>query len=162
MASVEYVKHLIECKCVLPQFKLVEPPRWHLFVAFSEIDESGMIIPSFVACNNCGTIHKVTEVGVSGILARDNIPSLPNTEDIKAGLPERLAGILKSHDCDLATYQEVAWIMEHQKWGRTVILSKEVVEGFLLVKSLFIIGETLWKINSHQEEVGDNNQEVAL
>jgi hypothetical protein len=153
MPAQEFIKHLIECKCVLPQFKQVEPPRWHYFVVFSEINETGAVIPSFVQCNNCGIVHKVTEVGVSSILGRDDLPSLPNLEDIKSGLPEKIVSILEKYDCELPTYQEVAFILEHQLWGRMVILTKEIVDGTLLGKYLLVLGETLWKINSFQEEL---------
>jgi hypothetical protein len=153
MSAKEYVKHLVECKCILPQFKQVEPVRWHCFVVFSEIDELGMIIPSFAQCNNCGTIHKVTEVGISSVLSKDNLASLPKIDEIKTSLQEKLVKVLESYDCELPTYQEVQFIIEHQLWGRTVILSKEVLDGMLLGKYLLIIGETLWKVNSFQEEL---------
>ena len=151
-SSQEYIKHLVECKCVLPQFKHVDPPRWHHFVAFSEIDQTGLVIPCFVQCNNCGIIHKVTEVGTSSILGRDDLPSLPNLEDIKSGLPEKLVSILEKYESELPTYQEAAFILEHKLWGRFVILTKEVVDGILLGKYLLILGDTLWKVNSFQEE----------
>jgi hypothetical protein len=153
MVAQEYTKHLIECKCILPQFKRIEPPKWHCFVVFSEIDEAGAIIPSFAQCNNCGIIHKVTEVGTSSILERDDLPSLSNLEDIKAGLPEKLVEILEKYQCELPTYQEVAFILEHKQWGRMVILTKEVVEHTIIGKYLLIIGETLWKISTFQEEM---------
>lgn len=153
MPAKEYVKHLVECKCILPQFKQVEPVKWHCFVVFSEIDELGMIIPSFAQCNNCGTIHKVTEVGISSVLSKDSLASLPKIDEIKTSLQEKLVKVLESYDCELPTYQEVQFIIEHQLWGRTVILSKEVLDGMLLGKYLLIIGETLWKVNSFQEEL---------
>lgn len=153
MSAQEYIKHLVECKCVLPQFKKIDPPRWHLFVVFSEIDETGAMIPAFVQCNNCGIIHRVTEVGISSILGRDDLPSLPNLEEIKLSLPEKIVSILEKYDCDLPTYQETAFILEHKLWGRVVILNKDVVDGFLVGKYLTIMGETLWKISGFQEEI---------
>lgn len=155
MVAQEYIKHLVECKCVLPQFKRVEPPKWHCFVVFSEIDETGAIIPSFAQCNNCGIIHKVTEVGTSSILERDDLASLANLDDIKSGLPDKLVEILEKYQCELPTYQEVAFILEHKHWGKMVILTKEVVDRTVLGKYLLIIGETLWKINSFQEEMSE-------
>jgi hypothetical protein len=151
--AVEYIKHLVECNCVLPQFKHVEPPRWHHFVVFSEINEKGDVIPSFVQCNNCGIIHKVIEVQVSSILRRDDLPSLSKIEDLKSGLPVKLAGILEQYHCDLPTYQETMFILEHKLWGKTVILSRDEVDGFLVGKYLQIFGETLWKVASFQEEI---------
>ena len=68
--SVDFVKHLVQCKCILSIFKKMENPPIHKFVVFSEIDESGNIEPSFAQCTNCDLIHKVKEVGVSEILKK--------------------------------------------------------------------------------------------
>lgn len=153
MAAKEYIKHLIECKCILPQFKQANSPIWHHFIAFSEIDETGSVIPSFVQCNNCGSVHRVTEVGISTILGRDDMPSLPNLDEIKSGLPEKLVAILEKSDAQLPTYQETSFILEHKMWGRIVILNKETIDGLVVGKYLTIIGETLWKVNSFEQEV---------
>lgn len=155
MPAVEYTKHLVECNCVLPQFKHSDPPVWHHFVVFSEIDEVGNIIPSFAQCNNCGMIHKVTEVGISSTMKRDTLPSLPTAEEIKSSLPERLQKELSGYELDLTTYQELAFIFQHQLWGRTVILQKEQVEEFLVGKMVQIIGNSLWRFQTFQEEMGN-------
>lgn len=152
---VDYVKHLVECKCVLPQFKNINPPRWHQFVVFSTINEHGDINPSFTQCNNCGTIHKVTEVGTSTILNKDDLPSLPTKEELKETLPEKIAEMLEKYNCELPTYQEVAFIFENHLWGRSVILTKDVVDNIKMGKYLTIFGETLWKINNFQEELNN-------
>jgi hypothetical protein len=153
MPASDYIKHLVECNCLLPQFKHVDPPKWHHFIVFSEIDEKGAVIPSFAQCNNCGIIHKVIEVGVSSILKRDDLPSIAKIEDLKSGLPERLVGILEKHQCDLTTYQETMFILEHKLWGKAVMLTKEQVDGFLVGKYVQILGETLWRVTSFQEEL---------
>lgn len=159
MPAVTYTKHLIECNCVLTQFKNIEPPRWHHFVVFSEIDEKGDIIPSFVQCNNCGLVHKVVEVGTSIPLKKDDLPSITTLEDVKSGLPERLVMILVKHECELPAYQEVMFILEHKLWGHSVTLSKEVLDGYLVGKYLLILGDTLWNLKSFQEEVGKDEDE---
>jgi hypothetical protein len=152
MAAKEYTKHLVECKCVLPQFKQVEPPRWHHFVVFSEIDEMGSVIPSFAQCNNCGIVHRITEVGTSIILTKDNSTTLPSLEELKIGLPDKIVSILEKYDVDLPTYQEAMFIFEHKLWGRTIILNKEILDGLLVGKYLVVLGDSLWKINSFEQE----------
>lgn len=155
MPAVEYAKHLVECNCVLPQFKHSTPPVWHHFVVFSEIDEAGAVIPSFVQCNNCGMIHKVTEIGVSSTLKRDTFMALPSLDEIKSGLPERLQKELTGYEIDLPTCQEIAFIFQHQLWGRTVVLQKEQVEEFLVGKLLQVVGNSIWRFQSFQEEVSN-------
>lgn len=152
MPSVSFEKHLVECQCVLPQFKHSEPPRWHKFIVLSEIDEKGDVIPRFSQCNNCGIIHKVTEIGISSILKRESMPSLPTIEDLQMNLPEKLAAILNKFQCELPTYQEALFILEHQLWGKAVLLTKEHTDGLLVGKYVQIIGETLWRVTDFQEE----------
>lgn len=156
MPALDYIKHLVECNCVLPQFKHTDPPLWHHFVVFSEINEKGEVIPSFVQCNNCGMVHKVTEVGVSSTMKKDTLPALMTVEDIKSSLPEKLLAELEKHELGLPTYQEVAFIREHKLWGRSVLLTKDEVDGILVGKALQIIGETLWRVTQFQEEIEES------
>lgn len=151
MGGVAYIKHLVECNCLLPQFKHSDPPKWHHFVVFSEIDDKGDVIPSFAQCNNCGIIHKVVEACVSSTLKRDNLPSLVTREELLDALPEKLQKDLEKYKPDLPTLQEITWIREHQAWGRSVILTKDEVDGIVLGKYLLLLGDTLWKINSFQD-----------
>jgi len=153
MPALDYIKHLVECNCVLPQFKHTDPPLWHHFVVFSEINEKGEIIPSFAQCNNCGMVHKVTEVGISSTMKKDALPALMTVEDIKSSFPEKLLAELEKHELSLPTYQEVAFIREHKLWGRSVLLTKDEVDGILVGKAIQIIGETLWRVTQFQEEI---------
>lgn len=152
MPSVDYIKHLVECHCVLPQFKHSEPPVWHQFVVFSEIDEKGAVVPRFCQCNNCGVIHKVTETGRSSILKRETMPSLPTKDDLKMNLPEKFVAILEKYDCELPTYQEAIFIFEHKFFGKAIILTREHTDGLIVGKYVQVIGDTLWRVIDFQEE----------
>jgi hypothetical protein len=122
-------------------------------VVFSEIDEKGEVIPSFAQCNNCGMVHKVTEVGVSSTMKRDALASLPTAEEVKSNLPKKLLTELTGYELELPTLQEMAFIFEHKLWGRFVILQKEEIDGFVVGKTIQIIGESLWRFNKFQEEM---------
>ena len=41
------IKHLIECQCILPQFKKRENPPYHKFVVFSIIDDVDEVLEKF-------------------------------------------------------------------------------------------------------------------
>ncbi len=150
----EGIKHLLECKCILPQFKNVSPIVFHKFVVFSIIDEDGSIIPSYAQCNNCGVIHKILEVGQSEILKKEASAAIQTADDIKLSLPEKLIGVLEASDCDLSIYQEVQFILENKKWGRGVVLSREKNGDNVEGKFLLILGESLFKIESFLREDG--------
>ena len=60
-------KHLVQCHCVLPQFRRRPEPVFHLFVVFSVLGNDDKVEPKYAECNNCGAVHHVTEVGQSEI-----------------------------------------------------------------------------------------------
>lgn len=127
-------------------------PVLHKFIVLSEIDENGDVVPSFAQCPNCGACHRVKEVGLSEILRKEDLPSVLTIDEIKGNLPEKLVQALAKYDLELHQWLEIKWVMENQAWGRTVILSREMIEGELTGKYIQILGESLWRINSFSRE----------
>lgn len=150
--SADYVKHIIECKCMLPQFKLSNPPVFHKFVVFSTLDEQGLFQPHHVQCNNCGVVHRVSEVGQSKIIKKENLPSLTTIDDLKVALPPKLVGVLELYDCPLATWQEAKFIIDKGMWGRGFVLTKELDGSMLIGKFIVILGENLYDIKTFERE----------
>ena len=97
-------KHLIECHCVLPQFKNAKNPQYHKFVVFSLFDESGGIIPKYAQCNNCGVVHNIIDICKSEIQVGREHASLIDIKDCKMLLPKDLVSILENYNCDLPEY----------------------------------------------------------
>jgi hypothetical protein len=118
---IEGVKHLIQCHCVLPQFKNSNPLVFHGFVVFS-IVEDDQFREKIVQCNNCGVLHKVVDSCKSEIIfGKEDIGSIRTIEDIELGLPERLAAYLKSQNIDIATWEQIEWIVENNSDSEVVI-----------------------------------------
>ena len=151
----EYVKHLISCRCFLPQYKEMEIPPDHKFIVFSALNDQGEMNPHYAQCNNCGIIHKVFEVSTSKTLKKESMLTLPSVDDIKLGLPEWLVGLLELHDCDLHIYQEAEFILKHGLWGRFVVLAKERDEDMLLGKIVQILGKELYKVEAFERDESD-------
>lgn len=150
---MDFIKHLVECKCILPQFKDKQPPLYHSFIVFSVIEDDGSVQMSFAQCPNCNLIHKVTEIGVSTLLRKEEMPSIMTIDEIKSSLPESLIKLIQNYDLSLPTWQEINFIMEHELWGqKPVILTKEVVEGTTSGKYLAILGKELFSIKQFQRE----------
>lgn len=147
-----FIKHLVTCKCFLPIFQ--EHNINHKFVVFSELErESGAVVRSFAQCNNCGVIHKVTEVGVSEIMRKEESIAIPKVEEIKPGMPSWLSNALETHDCDISTWQEAQFVYENKLWGTPVVLAKEKEDSSTtIIKYILIIGETLFKIQTYQRD----------
>lgn len=156
--SQHYAKHLIECKCILKIFEDVSPMVFHKFVVFSEFDNDGNLIPSYTQCNNCGVIHKVTEVATSILLGKEDMKSLQTIEDIELELPPQVVRQLKTNDCDLHVWQEARHILNHKLWGKFVVLSRERQEKTLpgepekvVGKALVILGDSLFKVETFEQ-----------
>ena len=148
-------KHLIQCQCILPQFKSNKIPVFHNFAVFSQI--KGMnVVPKFVQCSFCGTIHKVTNLCISTILpGKENMSSVITIEDVKLGLSSNLVSILENYDLDVATWENVQYIVDNEIWGDYVMLASDVEGDIRQGKIMRIISPNLAKIETfvRNEEV---------
>lgn len=123
------VKHLIQCHCVLPQFKNSKEPVFHKFVVFSLIDDSDTVQPKFAQCNNCGVIHKIVDICKSELTSREDSVSISKIEDIKFSLSDELSRVLESYQCDLATWEQAEWIYLSRLWDQWITLTREEDEA---------------------------------
>ena len=141
-------KHLISCRCILPQFKNALNPPSHKFVVFSVIDEN-IVRVKFAQCNNCGILHKVTDICKSEILhGKENLSSVTTIDDLKASLNQQLVKLLENNNADVASYEAAQFAIENKQWGEFVVLSTDNIDGMRQVKYVRILGETLFKVDS--------------
>ena len=142
-------KHLVKCRCVLPQYKNLPSPIQHKFVVFSTITDNEDVVIKYAQCNNCGIIHRITNICVSEIVSgKEHMNSLVNIEDIRASLSSNFVQVLEASSADLATWEAVRFIVENKKWGEFVVLSSEFEGGETCGKYIKIFGETLCKIET--------------
>lgn len=152
-------KHLIKCRCILPQFKKLNDPPAHQFLVFSVINEDQSVEPKFSQCNNCGIIHKVIDICKSEILqGKESLKSIINLEDIKVNLSEKLVAVLERYEIDQPTYEQVLFIVQNKQWGDFVVLSSEIENGVRHGKYLIILGESLFRIESFSKEEYATNE----
>lgn len=141
-------KHLIPCRCILPQFRKLPEPIFHQFVVFSILDDD-KLRPKIVQCLNCGILHKVTDLCSSSILdGKENSQALVTISDIKSSLSESLAAVLETHDADLASWEAVKFIVDNQRWGDLVVLTSDLIDDLRQGKYVRILGESLFKIDT--------------
>lgn len=146
-------KHLIRCRCILPQFKNLTEPLAHQFVVFSVIDDDDHPIVKFAQCNNCGIVHKVIDICRSEIITnRETMPSLLTIEDIKHNLPQNIVSILEANDVDIATWEAVQFIHDNKRWGEFIVLSSDIESGTWQGKYLQLLGESLFKVETFTRE----------
>ena len=143
--NYQFQKHLVTCRCVLPQYK--KSGQLHRFVVFSVIQNDN-VVEKFARCNNCNVVHRVHDICKSEILNTDEFRGLITIEDIKLGLNKNIIEILDKYNCDIATWENVKFIIENQLWGNFVTLNSESSDGYNVGKYLVIIGENMFKIES--------------
>lgn len=125
------IKHNIQCLCVLPQFRKKIDPPFHEFVVFSIIDESDTMEEKYAQCNNCGVIHRVTDVCKSEIATNRAEISILTEKDISMMLPSPVSNMLENYQCDLPTWEHALFILNEEKWNDFIVLEKNIIdEGF--------------------------------
>jgi hypothetical protein len=141
-------RHLVKCRCFLPQFKNSASIPVHQFIVFSVMDDDE-VVPKFVQCNNCGIVHKVFDICMSQIMdGRENLSSVVTMDDLKSALPEKLAAILQQYDVDISAWEQAQFIIENKRWGEFIVLAADTMDGLKQGKIVKIIGENLFKIDT--------------
>jgi len=144
-------KHLISCRCVLPQFKNSTDieKKQHRFLVFSTIEDD-VVKHKFAQCNNCGIIHKVTDICTSEIMpGKEAMSSILTIDDIKSGINQSLVSILERHNCDLPTWEHTQFVIENKRWGDFIILTSDLEDDNRIIKYVRILGESLFKVDTH-------------
>lgn len=150
------IKHLIECHCVLPQYRNRDrlDSIYHRFVVFSVIDTDDNMVPKYAQCNNCGVIHKIIDVMTSEVaLGNDSDAAVLSIDDIKLSLPENVVNILASYDADLPTWEEAAFLVENKQWGGHVVLTRDENEIAISGKILKFNGPLSLKIEPYYMKI---------
>lgn len=150
MSTVGHI-HLIACRCVLPHLKSSKEPPPHRFRVFTRLVDDVPVV-KYAQCNNCGLVHRVTDLGRSEITGKDEGRSVKTISDIKPLLPEKLVSILESNDADLASYELCEHVLNHQEWGRFVVLSSEPDGSITHVKILEIMGPNFFRVETEERQ----------
>jgi hypothetical protein len=149
--ALEGIRHLIECHCTLPQFRNANPPVYHKFVVFSVLDEDS-IQKKLVQCNNCGILHKIVDLCKSEIAhGMEEGHSLRTAEDIKLGIPDKLATFLTQQNADISMWEYVEFILDN-KQEREVILKKEQKDELTQLKILHIKEDGTFKVKNETRQ----------
>ena len=144
------IKHIIECHCTLKIYQGEENHLYHKFPVYSKFDSKGFVVEKIVACNNCGTLHRITDICKSEILpgGKDTNKSQVDIEDIELQIPEKISKILKKYECDVSTWEHVLDLYDDESWGSVVVLTRELIDQKYHVKILHIINDDKIKIST--------------
>ena len=143
------VKHLVQCHCILPQYRRSPEPIFHKFTVFSIIDDEDTVIEKLSQCNNCGVIHKIVDICKSEIVNNfEDSSTLLSIEDIKYSIPDNISSILESHECDIATWEQVSFLVENNILDQHVSISRETIGESRQIKILKLLGGSRVKIET--------------
>ena len=143
------IKHLIQCHCILPQYRSAPDPIFHKFVVFSIVDDSDTVQPKYVQCNNCGVVHKIIDLCRSELMTgREELRSVTTIDEIKLTLPRDISTILESYDVDLPTWENSQFIYLEKRWGHSVILTRDELDGEVQGKLLVFKDNEKYQIES--------------
>lgn len=149
-------KHLVQCHCILPQFRKSPNPVFHKFVVFS-VMENDVVVPKYVQCNNCNAVHKVYDICKSEIIpGKDELRSVTTINEVKLFLSQDIRTLLETYSCDLPVWEHIKFCIEESRWGDRVILTRENVEGEIVGKILTIESKDRFSLESYisREEIG--------
>lgn len=144
------LRHIIECNCILPQFKNRLKPPFHQFPVFSIIDDDNTVKSKMVQCENCGIIHKVHEIGKSTILKnKENMSSIITIEDLVDSLNDKLVSLLQKNNVeDVSKWEEAKFIIDNEQWGNFIVLSKDLNDDEVNIKLLKIISKNIFVVEN--------------
>jgi hypothetical protein len=151
------IKHLIQCHCVLPQYRNSADPIFHKFVVFSKLDENNIVIPKLCKCNNCEVVHKIVDLCKSEVSrGNDSGSGISSISDIRSSLPDKICEVLDTHKCDKATWEEVEDIIDNEEWNSRVVISKQSFDGSTQIKLLVVKSLNRLKIETslRQDDIG--------
>jgi hypothetical protein len=147
------IKHLIQCHCILPQFRNLKEPKFHQFSVFSIVDDSDVIEPKLVACNNCGILHRVIDVCKSEIVTnREDSASSMKREDFKHSLPSSLYEVLLQYEREVVDFEHAQFIIDNEMWESTIVLSREESGGINQGKMIRFISSERFRIESYSTQ----------
>ena len=142
-------KHLLQCHCILPQYRKNPVPVFHKFVVFSVI-ENDVVVPTYVQCNNCNAVHKVFDVCKSEIIpGRDELRSVTTLEEVKMSVPEDLASLLTTYECELPVWEHARFAINEKQWGTKIILTRDLIEDESQGKMLTIQSESKFLLENY-------------
>ena len=153
----EGIRHLIQCHCVLPQYRKRKEPIFHKFLVFSILN-SGICEAKLAQCNNCAQLHNVVDLCRSEFLSgKDETSAIPTEVDIGLSISAKLKEVLETNKCDISLWEQAEFYEENEMWGSKIILSKERVGDSIQIKSLLFVSDGKFKIKSEsfQEMIGE-------
>lgn len=141
-------KHLIQCHCVLPQYRQRKEPLFHKIEVFSTISDDE-VDEKFVICDNCGSVHRVYDMCKSEIVTNhEMITSVKTIPEIKMSFDDDVSNLLEKNNCHVSTWENVEFIIDNNLVGFPVIINRENLNGKTSIKILELKNNGKFKVSN--------------
>jgi len=157
---MKYLKHLIECQCILPQYKKQDKVLFHKFPVFSLFKENvnqdfSEPIEKYVKCNNCDAVHRVYDICKSELLKNsdDYVDLVTNLEDLKYTIPAELIEILSKNQMDIADYEMCSHLIETKGTDKIILSKKNIGQNVVCKFLIFTEGKFSVKQQTFQRDM---------
>jgi len=157
---MKYLKHLIECQCILPQYKKQDKVLFHKFPVFSLFKENvnqdfSEPIEKYVKCNNCDAVHRVYDICKSELLKNsdDYVDLVTNLEDLKYTIPAELIEILSKNQMDIADYEMCSHLIETKGTDKIILSKKNIGQNVVCKFLIFTDGKCSVKQQTFQRDM---------
>jgi hypothetical protein len=143
------IKHLVQCHCVLPQFRKRSEKVFHKIEVFSVLDEDDNVKEKFIVCDNCGVVHKVPDLCKSEIQTKhESITSVRTIPEIKMSLDDSICNLLEKNNCHVSTWENIEFIIDNDMFGVPVVINREAVNGMTNIKILMLKENGKFKVTN--------------
>ena len=123
------IKHLVECRCILPTLKDRDNPPFHKFVVFSIVDKNDNVKEKMVSCNNCDINHLINDLCGSKIMTAEGTVATLTREDIGMMLPESVVSVLETYEKTLPDYEHINFMINQNKVEDFLVLTSDISDN---------------------------------
>jgi len=142
------IKHLIQCHCVLPQYRKMENPIFHKIEVFSTMEDDE-VNEKFIVCDNCGVVHRVTDICKSEIMTNhEMITSVRTIPEIKMSLDDNVCSLLEKNNCHVSTWENVEFVIDNNLVDYPVVINRESMQNQINIKILYLKENGKFKITN--------------
>jgi hypothetical protein len=112
--------------------------------------DNDTVEPKYVQCNNCGAVHKVYDLCKSEIIpGKDDLRSVTTIKEIGLFIPADLRQLLETYDCEISIWERIKFILDEQRWGEKVVVTRETVKDETTGKLLTIAARDRFTVENY-------------
>ena len=79
---------------------------------------------------------------------KDELRSVAKIDEIKLGMHTDVREMLEVYDCDLATWEMAKFVIDYEKWGKSIVLTQDSIDESVQGKTLVFVSKESFKIEN--------------